>query len=53
MLEAVHCCMMMRGVEKQNSKTVTVALLGEFRDSQFLRNELFGVLGASRMVWVS
>ena len=39
MLEAAHFCMMMRGVEKQNSKTVTSALLGEFRDSPALRNE--------------
>ncbi len=48
MLEAAHFCMMMRGVEKQNSKTVTVALLGEFRDSQLLRSEFFGAVGASR-----
>jgi len=31
--------MMMRGVEKQNSKTVTSALLGEFCDSPALRSE--------------
>jgi GTP cyclohydrolase I len=52
MLEAAHFCMMMRGVEKQNSKTITIALLGEFRDSQFLRNEFFGAVGASRPVYV-
>ena len=52
MLEAAHFCMMMRGVEKQNSKTVTVALLGEFRDSQLLRSEFFGAVGASRPVYV-
>ncbi|NOT55849.1 MAG: GTP cyclohydrolase I FolE [Deltaproteobacteria bacterium] len=39
MVEASHFCMMMRGVEKQNSKTVTSALLGEFRDDPALRNE--------------
>jgi GTP cyclohydrolase I len=52
MLEAAHFCMMMRGVEKQNSKTVTVALLGEFRDSHLLRNEFFGAVGVSRSVYV-
>jgi len=52
MLEAVHFCMMMRGVEKQNSKTVTVALLGEFRDSQLLRSEFFGGVGVTRMAYV-
>ena len=52
MLEAAHLCMMMRGVEKQNSKTVTVALLGEFRDSQPLRSEFLGAVGASRPEYV-
>src|SRR5262245_57700951 len=31
-IEAYHLCMMMRGVEKQNSKTITSALRGAFRD---------------------
>src|SRR5260221_263960 len=31
-IEAFHLCMMMRGVEKQNSKTVTSALRGAFRE---------------------
>jgi GTP cyclohydrolase I len=39
--EAYHLCMMMRGVEKQNSKTVTSALRGSFHDGktrdEFLR----------------
>jgi GTP cyclohydrolase I len=39
MVEAAHFCMMMRGVEKQNSTTVTSALLGIFRDDPALRNE--------------
>ena len=30
-IEASHLCMMMRGVEKQNSRTITSALRGEFR----------------------
>lgn len=40
-IEAYHLCMMMRGVEKQNSKTVTSALRGSFLDGstrdEFLR----------------
>ena len=38
-IEAVHLCMMMRGVEKQNSKTITSALRGSFRDDAMTRNE--------------
>ena len=47
MLEASHFCMMMRGVEKQNSKTVTSSLLGEFRESPALRNEFFASVRGS------
>lgn len=38
-IEAYHLCMMMRGVEKQNSKTITSALLGVFRDDARTRDE--------------
>ena len=38
-IEAVHLCMMMRGVEKQNSSTITSALRGEFRDCPMTRDE--------------
>ena len=38
-IEAYHLCMMMRGVEKQNSKTITSALHGSFRDDAMTRNE--------------
>jgi GTP cyclohydrolase I len=38
-IEAFHLCMMMRGVEKQNSKTITSALRGEFRDCPMTRDE--------------
>ncbi len=38
-VEAHHLCMMMRGVEKQNSKTITSALLGCFRDDARTRDE--------------
>ncbi|MHB2034470.1 MAG: GTP cyclohydrolase I, partial [Gemmatimonadaceae bacterium] len=38
-IEAYHLCMMMRGVEKQNSKTITSALRGSFRDNPMTRDE--------------
>jgi GTP cyclohydrolase I len=38
-IEAQHFCMMMRGVEKQNSSTVTSALRGDFRDCEMTRQE--------------
>jgi GTP cyclohydrolase I len=39
LIEASHLCMMMRGVEKQNSRTVTSALRGCFRDDPSTRAE--------------
>ena len=39
MIEARHLCMMMRGVEKQNSSTITSALRGTFRDDAKTRDE--------------
>jgi GTP cyclohydrolase I len=38
-IEAYHLCMMMRGVEKQNSKTITSALRGGFKDDPKTREE--------------
>ena len=38
-IEANHMCMMMRGVEKQNSRTITSALRGVFRDDSKTRDE--------------
>ena len=38
-IEAYHLCMMMRGVEKQNSKTITSALRGLFRSDPRTREE--------------
>jgi GTP cyclohydrolase I len=38
-IEAYHLCMMMRGVQKQNSMTITSALLGSFRNDAKTRDE--------------
>jgi GTP cyclohydrolase I len=38
-IEAFHLCMMMRGVQKQNSKTITSALRGAFREDPKTRDE--------------
>ena len=38
-VEAYHLCMMMRGVEKQNSKTITSAMRGVFLEDQRTRDE--------------
>lgn len=38
-IEAVHLCMMMRGVEKQSSRTITSSLRGQFRDDGKTRSE--------------
>ncbi len=43
-LEASHLCMMMRGVQKQNSSTITSALRGTFRSSTKTRDEFMALL---------
>ena len=43
-VEGVHLCMMMRGVEKQHSRTTTSAMLGVFRESQKTREEFLSHL---------
>jgi GTP cyclohydrolase I len=43
-IEAKHMCMMMRGVEKQNSIMKTSAMLGRFRDNQSTRAEFLSLL---------
>jgi GTP cyclohydrolase I len=43
-VEAAHMCMMMRGVQKQNSKAVTSCLLGRFRDSRRTRAEFLNLV---------
>jgi len=46
-IEAYHLCMMMRGVEKQNSKTITSALRGAFREDHKTRDEFLRLAHAS------
>jgi GTP cyclohydrolase I len=43
-MEAVHMCMLMRGVEKQNSKALTSAMLGSFRDRPETRAEFMELI---------
>jgi len=43
-IEARHMCMMMRGVEKQNSSMKTSAMLGSFRTNQATRSEFLSLL---------
>lgn len=43
-IEAQHLCMMMRGVEKQNSSMITSCVLGMFRENLSTREEFFSLL---------
>jgi GTP cyclohydrolase I len=43
-IEAKHLCMMMRGVEKQNSLMKTSAMLGEFRSNEVTRKEFLSLI---------
>jgi GTP cyclohydrolase I len=45
MIEAKHLCMMMRGVEKQNSEMITSSVVGTFRDSTATREEFLALIG--------
>ena len=44
-IEAQHLCMMMRGVEKQNSVMTTSCVLGEFHEDASTRAEFFALVG--------
>ena len=48
-MEAYHLCMMMRGVEKHDSRTVTSAMLGIFKDNPKTRQEYLMLMGTSMM----
>jgi GTP cyclohydrolase I len=43
-IEARHLCMMMRGIEKQNSSMITSSVLGEFLKSHTTRNEFLSLI---------
>jgi len=47
-IEARHLCMVMRGVEKQNSKAMTSAMLGAFRDRPETRAEFMELIKSGR-----
>jgi GTP cyclohydrolase I len=47
-MEGIHLCMLMRGVEKQNSKAVTSAMLGAFRDRPETRAEFMELIKSGR-----
>ena len=46
--EAQHFCMMMRGVEKQGSSTVTSTMLGSFRNHKATRDEFLSLVNRSK-----
>jgi GTP cyclohydrolase I len=47
--EAFHMCMMMRGVEKQNSSATTSAMHGVFKDDAKTRNEFINLVGIKNL----
>jgi GTP cyclohydrolase IA len=47
-VEAIHLCMMIRGVEKQNSQAITSAMLGVFRDRPETRAEFMELIKSRR-----
>lgn len=48
-VEARHLCMMMRGVQKQNSLMTTSSVLGSFRASSATRNEFLTLIGRQHL----
>ncbi len=44
-IEALHLCMAMRGVEKREAHCVTSAMLGSFRESERVRGEFLSLIG--------
>src|ERR1700677_846139 len=47
-IEARHLCMVMRGVEKQNSMAVTSSMLGQFRESKHTRDEFLALVRGNK-----
>lgn len=47
-IEARHLCMVMRGVEKQNSMAVSSAMLGAFRESKQTRDEFLALVRSGK-----
>ena len=43
-IEATHLCMVMRGVQKVNSKTITSYMIGELRENSKTRNEFLNIV---------
>src|SRR2546422_3479460 len=48
LVEAIHLCMLMRGVEKQNSNAITSAMLGAFRDRPETRADFMELIKSRR-----
>ena len=48
-IEAFHFCMMMRGVEKQNSYTITSSMLGVFREDRRTRQEFMSLISRPKL----
>jgi GTP cyclohydrolase IA len=44
-IEARHLCMIMRGVQKQESKAITRAMLGKFKEDAHMRMEFLSLIG--------
>ena len=47
-MEGIHLCMLMRGVEKHNSKAITSAMLGMFRERPETRAEFMELIKSTR-----
>ncbi len=47
-IDALHLCMSMRGVEKQNASTITSSMLGFFKSNPSTRSEFLSLIGGLR-----